>query len=588
MNKINTKLDDALGMNATITRRDFLNGVLLSAGALWATDLSPMALAAGGGSPRWSGNTADVFAVGHAVRDGAYNRADLAARDTGEVFDLVIIGGGLSGFGAAYYFNEAKQGQAKILVLENHQMFGGNARRDEFVVKGQRLYAPQASIVSQLPSPAFAAPPRVNRIFEELKVDLDKFKVPAKASGFSLFWDQGDQLRWYANVLEAPVTDAVKQEFLAFIGTVMPFFSKPDWNDALLRLDRFSFKDYVEREQKWAAGLWPLMQPDLATLFSFPEHVSAAAVYAQFGGEPRPLYHSPGGNSGFLRHFVKHLLPDAIVGARNSDEIVSGAVNQAALDRKQNPVRIRLGSTSVRVEHEGKPDDAGFVNVTYARGGTLYRLRARGVIMAGGGYITQHVVADLPAEKHHAYGKFQYAPILQINIALNNSRALDRAGVNAFSTYHNGFGVVLYWYEKMTAAGWASERDTRRPNVVSLGVPLMYPGLSPREQATKGRMDILQTSFQEYERKTRMELSRLLGPSGFDPKRDIAGMSISRWGHHGYTFAYPGIYTDGAVEVVKKPHGRIAFAHTDLDRFSHVLGAIGQGYRAVQDLLPRI
>ncbi|MBI3951650.1 MAG: FAD-dependent oxidoreductase [Acidobacteria bacterium] len=598
MEKSNERIDEALGLNTSIPRRDFLNGALLSLGGLWAAHLSPVDIFAQaqrkktpGIQPRWGGNTEDVFTVGHAVRDGAYDDPRIAAEETGEVFDLVIIGGGFSGLGAAYYFHRAKEGTGNVLVLENHQMVGGNARRDEFTIKGKTLYAPQASIVNQDQPPAFAPPPEVARIFQELKIDLEKIRIPPEASGFSVFWDQpasNGQARWYANVLEAPLPEAVRKEFLAFIGTVMPFYTKPDWRAELLRLDRYPFKEYVEREQKWTAGLWSLMQPDLATLFSFPDQVSAAVVYAQYGGGPRPLYFSPGGNSGFLRYLVKHLIPDAIGDGASTDEIVRGPVDLAALDRQSNPVRIRLGATAVRVEHEGTPDAARLVRVTYWCGGKLYRLRARGVIMAGGGYITQHIVRDLPPEKREAYGKFRYAPILQINVALNHSRALDKAGVNSFSTYHDGFGVVLYWYEKMSAAGWAPRRDPARPNAIGLGVPLLYPGLSPQEQAVRGRTEMLNTRFRVYERQTRAELARLLGPWGFDPKRDIAGIAISRWGHHGYTFAYPGIYTDGAVETAKTPFGRIAFAHTDLERFSLMLGAIGQGYRAVQDILQRI
>lgn len=587
MEKNNERLDDALGLNASITRRDFLNGTLLSLIGVWAAHRSPMEVLAQ--SPRWGGNTQDVLAAGHAVRDGAYDNPKIAARDTGEVFDLVIIGGGFSGLGAAYFFNQVKGNTARVLVLENHRMFGGNARRDEFTIKGETLYAPQASIVNQEQPPAFAPPPAVQRIFQELRIDLERFRIPEAASGFSIFWDQSasnGHARWYANVLEAPLPEAVKKEFLAFIGTIMPFYTNPDWRAELLRLDRYSFKDYVEREQKWTAGLWSLLQSDLATLFSFPDQVSAAAVYAQFGGGPRPLYFSPGGNSGFLRHLVKHLIPDAI-GGTSTDEIVHGPVRLAALDRTQSPIRIRLGATAVRVEHEGTPDEARLVRVTYVRGGKLYRLRARGVIMASGGYITQHVVRDLPPEKREAYRKFRYAPILQINVALTNSRALDKAGVNAFSTYRDGFGSVLYWYEKMSAAV-KPRLEAARPNMIGLGVPLLYPGLSPQEQAVRGRMDMLNTPFREYERKTRRELARLLGPWGLDPKRDIAGIAISRWGHHGYTFPYPGIYIDGAVETAKKPFGRIAFAHTDLERFSFMIGAIGQGYRAVQDVLERI
>lgn len=577
MKKATDRLDAALGLHEKITRRDFLNGVTLSAATMWAAELSPMELfAQTSARPRWSGNTEDAFAVGHAVRDGAYNAPNLKAQETGEVFDLVIVGGGFSGLGAAYYFRQTKQG--KVLLLENHQTVGGNARRDEFNVKGRALYAPQASIVCQDLPPAFAPVPAVERTFQELGVDFEKIRLPKETLAFSVLWDKPEP-RWYANIFEAPISDAAKQQFMAFIGQVMPFYQKPDWREELRRLDQFTFRDYAGREQKWTE-LYQVMQPDLAAFFSLPDQVSAAAVFAQYGGGPRALYSFPGGNSGFLRYLLKGLIPGAIPG----QDIINAPINAAALDQRNHPVRIRTGATVVRVEHEGRPDEAKHVRVTYARGGKLFSLRARGVVMAGGGFITQHIVRDLPPKKREAYRLFKYAPILQINVALNNSRALCKAGVNYISTYHDGFGVVLYNYEKMSAAGWDAKCDPERPGVVSLGVPLLYPGLAPQEQAVRGRTEMLATSFQTYERKTREELTRLLGPWGFDSKKDIAAIAISRWGHHGYAFPYPGIYSDGAAETARKPHGRIAFAHTDLERFSHMIGALTQAHRAVQDL----
>ena len=594
MKKENDRLDDALGLREPIGRRDFLNGAMLSTAAMWSTNLSPMSLFArsgskGPGGGHWSGNTEDVFAAGHAIRDGAYDDPELAASDTGEVFDRVIVGGGFSGLGAAYYCNRTKGAGARVLVLENHRTFGGNARRDEFTVGGKTLYAPQASIVAQDLPPAFGLPPEVDSLFERLGVRSEEIQIPVEASAFSVFWDDPavrGRARWYANVMEAPLQEAERAELMEFFGTVMPFYQRPDWEAELVRLDKFSFKDYAESERHWTT-LLNVMHPDLAVFFSLPEHVSTAAVYAQFGGGPRPLYCFPGGNSGFLRYLMKHLIPESIPGGKSANEIIQNKVNPAALDRDENPVRVRLGASAVRVEHEGSPESSALVRVTYLRKGKLYRVRARGVIMAGGGYITQHVVRDLPPEKHEAYRKFRYAPILQINVALHNSRALDKAGLNFISSYHDGFGVGLYLYEKMSAAGLNPDRDPERPNVVGMAVPMLYPGLSIEGQTTKGRMEMLETSFESYERRTREDLARLLGPSGFDPKREIAGISISRWGHHGYTFPYPGIYSDGAVETSRKPHGRIAFAHTDLDRFSHMMGAVAQGYRAVKDLEDR-
>ena len=206
--------------------------------------------------------------------------------------------------------------------------------------------------------------------------------------------------------------------------------------------------------------------------------------------------------------------------------------------------------------------------------------------MAGGGYITKHVVRDLPPEQYAAFNRFQYAPVLWINVALNNSRAIDKSNISFLSTYHDGFGVMLVAYERMSPSQ-SPKGDSSRPNVIGIGAPRFLPGLTPIEQAIKSRVEMVSTPFRDYERKSREDLVRLLGPWGFDPKKDIEAISISRWGHHGYIFPYPGIFTDGSVEIAKRPFGRIAFAHTDLDRFSHMVGALRHGQRAAQEIMDR-
>lgn len=585
--------DRALGLETNITRRDFLNGVLLGVGGLCAVHLSPLQQLTHA-QPRalrprssWGGNTTDVFEAGHAVRDGIFD-SNISATETGEIFDLVVVGGGFSGLAAAYFFKQARQGNAQILVLENHRMIGGNARRDEFIVKGETLYAPQGSIVAQDLPPAFAPPSAIANIFDELQVDFEKIRVPKEASAFGVFWDQKSHRvtpKWFPNIFAAPLPEPLKQEFLAFIESIMPFYERPDWKNELERLDKFTFKEYVEKQRGWNHGLFRLMLPDLASFFGFPDTVSAAAVYAQYGGGPRSIYSFSGGNSGFLRHMLKALIPRAIEGGSNTKDIINGSVNVNELDQRGNTVRVRLGSTAVRVEHEGKPETSRNVRVTFSHNGKLYRLRTSRVIMAGGGYMTQYVVRDLPTEKLEAYSRFRYVPVLWVNVALNNSRALDKAGVNFLSTYHDGFGVMLASYEKMRSSKGRHPLNPDRPNVIGIGAPKFYLGMSPKGQALNGRLEMRETSFRDYERKIRLELVRLLGPWGFDARRDIEGIAISRWGHHGYVFPYPGFFTDGAVETARKPYGRIAFAHTDLERFSHMMGAITQGHRAVQDII---
>ena len=136
-----------LGMDAAITRRDFVNGVLVAGGAalLWrpgrcargrgATPYepsgSPWTGYGGVGDYRWAnGNTEAVMNAAHGIRDGAY--ADASGSAAGESVDLVIVGGGFSGITAAYEFNKRRKPGQTCLLLENHAMFGGEARQNEF------------------------------------------------------------------------------------------------------------------------------------------------------------------------------------------------------------------------------------------------------------------------------------------------------------------------------------------------------------------------------------------------------------------------------------------------------------------------
>jgi spermidine dehydrogenase len=606
--------DKALGLNTEILRRDFLYGSLLTEGNV-SLEFAPAEILAGTRAKRPAGQrtwrNAEAYIVAHApldaaqgrqaavgaatklndvvVIDGAKDNGFEAAQDTGEVFDLVVIGGGLSGLAAAYYFKRAANGRAKVLILENHRMFGVNACRDEFMVKGQALYAPQASTVVQDLPPALAPSKLAASIFEELGINLQRMRVPEDQYFFSVLRDErshGVPACWYPNILAAPISPEVRRDLGSFFDAVVQFYADDNWQENLRELDRFTFRDYAAEHLKWNPELFRMMVPELGAFFGFPDAVSAAVVFAYYGSKgPRYIYAFPGGNAGLARHLVKRLIASSIGAQGNSCDVLRCPIDFLALDRPENLVRLRLESTAIRVEHEGSPRNASHVGVTFSRKGKLHRLRARGVIMAGGGFIAPRVVWDMPAEQRQAYARFTYAPVLWINVALCNSRALDKAGLSFLSTYLDGFGGLLLNYEKAFSAGVGLERDPERPSVIGVGCPRFYMGLAAKEQEEKGRTELMETSFRSYERQVREDLARVLGPWGFDPKRDIDAISMNRWGHHGYVFGYPGFFTGGAAEAARKLHGRIAFAHTDLHRFSLVMGAVEQGCRATQEIL---
>jgi spermidine dehydrogenase len=581
--------DETLGLNQQIVRRDYLYGSLLTEGTT-SSEASPAELLAR--KSRFDGRASYVVAHTPASeKDGlvAIGQADAKnARDTGEVFDLVVIGAGLSGLAAAHRFHRLRSRQAGILLLENHNMFGGNARRDEFEVGHSKLYAPQASTVIQDLSPALSPTDAAATMFKELNIDLDRLRVPVEQYFFGAFCDEkshGIPAQWFPNIFAVPLSEQIKKDQALFFGSLMKFYEDPNWRRKLAEMDRITFRNYI-RDQHWTDELFGVMVPELSAFFGFPETLSAGTVYSHYASQgPRYIYAFPGGNSGLARYLVKDLIPPGIVGGSAQEDILNGAIVPAALDRPGQLVRLRLGATAVQVEHPGNPDSADHVAVSFIHKGQLLRVRAKGVIMASGGFVTRQIVADMPEDQRKAYSEFVYAPILWVNVVLNNSRALEKAGLNLLSTYWNGFGGLLLRYEKI-AAPPSPEQD--RPAVLGVGCPRFYFGLSAREQEKKAQDELMHTAFREYERRIREDLVRLLGPWGFDPRRDIEAIVMHRWSQHGYVFGYSGFSTNGVVERARRPYGRIAFAHTDLHKFSLVMGAVDQGYRAAQEIAERI
>lgn len=403
-----------LGMDRRITRRDFLNATLLGAGSMLLSLPAPSEMF--GANVDWNGyggvgdyahsngNTWEMMSVGHEVRDGRYDRITPPPVDTGEVFDLLVVGGGLSGLGAAYYFAMQRPGK-KCLVLENHAIFGGEAKQNEFVVDGQRLIGPQGSN-------NFSFPPRPGSISSELYAEL---RLPRKfdyqtwdtrlkplvfpkdnygfqfwadsAPSFGYFFDEkpsdgtGQWISdiWGHDLEGTPFPAKLKQDLLTWRTSQKKYY---EGQDVQRWLDSMTYKDYIEKVMGLDPRVTRYADPILAAAAGLGCDVTSAytARELQLPGfaflRKGTASHAedvsfPGGNACMARHFVKAMIPSAIRGDRTFEDILNGQVNFDALDEPGNAVRIRLGSTAVRVEHDGEPQTLSkFPLPTQAREGS--------------------------------------------------------------------------------------------------------------------------------------------------------------------------------------------------------------------------
>jgi len=631
--------DGALGMDAGITRRDFLGGTLLASGAMLLESLTPAELLAQqdeftgyggvGEYSRSNGNTLPVLEAGHKIRKGVYDPLPKDIVETSETYDCVIVGGGISGIAAALFFQRQAGPGVKCLVLENHPIFGGEAKQNEFLVDGKRLIGHQGSAIYQLQYPhsflarfydsiGLTAPKLTYQKWGGPEPEMPLSRNPYEAVGMEHgqygFWfgarfDQKPCV-WVQDPLGrklsgAPISEKAKTEWLRWLAhepVVGDKFEHPKMEgDAISRyLDSITLEQhYMER--------FGLSQETVRTFLSpvagggsglGPDALSAYSEYAY--EMLHPLEDDPdvtdqmfpGGNATIARLMVKSLLPAAIDGPNTVEGVCKNNVNFAALDAAGAPARIRLLATVVAVQHDGDPGKAERVNIAYTKDGKLYRVQARSAVMAGGSWTTKHIVKGLPEAHAKAYEQFYRSPCLMANVAVRNWRFLYKMGMSG-CRWFGGFGDYM---EVQRLALMGVEEPTISPDspiVLSLKVLYSYPGLSTEDQGHRGRGKMLGTSFREYERQIRQQFTEMFGSAGFDAQRDIGGIILNRWGH-AYLSPQPGFFfgkegKPAPREVLRQaPFGRIAFANTDLAGAMDHRFSILEAKRAVGQVLDQV
>jgi spermidine dehydrogenase len=631
--------DLTLGMEESITRRDFLGSVLLASGAALLQSVTPTELLAaqdefsgygGVGEYRGSnGNTLEVLQAGHTIRDGIYDPLPKNIIDTGEVYDCAIIGGGISGLAAALFFERQSRPGMKCLIVENHPIFGGEAKQNEFLVDGKRLIAHQGSAIYQLHSPkTFLAQFYDSIGLKSPKLDYQKWDGPAPAMPLSRTpyeaagMEHGQYGFWFGakfgqkagmwlidplgKKLEgAPISQATRAEWLRWL-EARPvsgdeFVHPQVEGDAISRyLDSITLEQhYMERfalsRETVRTFLSPVegggsgLGPDALSAYSDYAFEMLHPLPAEAGGSDQMF---PGGNTTLARLMVKSLIPAAIDGPDTVEGVTRNEVNLSALDTAQTRARIRLSSTAVAVQHDGEPGKASSLSIAYLKDGRLYRVKARSAVLAGGSWTARHIVRNLSETHRQAYSEFHRSPCLMANVAVRNWRFLYKMGMSG-CRWFEGIGNYME-VRKLALTGVAdSTIGPDSPIVLSLKILYSYPGQSTEDQGNRGRAELLGTSFREYERRIREQLSEMFAGSGFEARRDIAGIILNRWGH-AYLSPQPGFFfgKDGRPaprEVLRStPFGRIAFANTDLAGAMDHRYSILEAQRAVGQLLDHV
>jgi spermidine dehydrogenase len=645
----NTKHDRELGMDRPITRRDFLDGVAIAIGAAGLASPAFAANAFPQDRPGYDpptltgmrGSHEGSYDYAHALRDSnGFLKTAGPVTDTGETWDLVVVGGGISGLAAAYFYRAQTNPTARILILDNHDDFGGHAKRNEFRPRGHLFitnggtmgiespfdYSRQArGMLTELGIDPVALSAKSAQLadhtafqglenavfFNKEAFGLDRLVIGAPGRGRGL--GAGRSLSWKEFLARTPLSDKVQADIVRLEEASIDYMLGLSDEQKKDRLSRISYKDFLLNFVKVDPGVIPFYQTRTHALYGVgidavgalelwpgapglqglnlkegPYHrLSFTALGEHIPRQPYE-YHFPDGNATIARLLVRSLVPGALPG-HTAEDSVTANVDYSRLDRSDSPVHIRLGSTCLRARHAGDPARSKEVEVVYGRQKQLYSVRGKSVILACWNMMIPYLCPELSQEQKEALRYGVKVPLVYTAVALGNWKAFQKLGVRGVQTpgmYHSTMSL-----EQPTNIGeYRPKLSPEQPILVRMLRTPCKPGLSARDQQRAGHADLLATPFSTFERNIRDQLARVLEAGDFDPARDIDAITVNRW-PHGYAYEYNYLWDPewpkgkSPCEIGRKQFGRISIANSDAAAAAYTDQAIDQAWRAVGEQL---
>ncbi|WP_431036702.1 NAD(P)-binding protein [Pseudomonas yamanorum] len=617
-----------------ITRRDFLNGVAITI----AAGMTPLQILQAAPDGRYyppaltglRGSHVGSFEVAHQM--GWEKKVfDTDKLPITEDYDLVVVGGGLSGLSAAWFYRE-KHPKAKILILENHDDFGGHAKRNEFQAGGRLIIGYGGSEAFQSPNHLYSK--EVNGLLKKLGVNIKRFETafdrqfyPGLGLSRGVFFDKenfgedklvtGDPTPMVADdiapdqlharsisdfINDFPLPEADRQALIALHVAPKDYLPGKSAEEKAEYLAATSYRDFLLKDVGLSEGAVKYFQSRTNDFMALSiDAVASADAYSVgfpgFGGmnlapiseeaaaemEEPYIYHFPDGNASLARLLVRSLIP-AVAPGHTMDDIVLAPFDYAKLDQPKTPVRVRLNSTAVSVRNVGDG-----VHIGYSLGGQLAQVRGKRCILACYNMMIPYLLRDLPAEQAQALSQNVKYPLVYTKVVVRNWTSFQKLGVHEIYAATQPYSRIKLDYP-VSMGGYEHPRDPTQP----IGLHMVYVPTSPnsgmngRDQARAGRGKLYGQTFEQLEAQLRDQLQRMLGPGGFNHQTDILAITVNRWSH-GYATFSNSLFDDAdesekLKDLARKPLGHVSIANSDAAWSAYAHAAIDEAYRAVGEV----
>ncbi len=632
-------------MKHKITRRDFLNGSLLTLGSLALPPISLSETLKNSNidnvyPPRLTGmrgNHPGAFEAAHKLAFEGGNDWSKTQFVDEQLYDLIVVGGGISGLAAARFFQMEHGMDKRILILENHDDFGGHARRNEFVLNGQVRMNYGGSQSMETPSEysdethSLLTDLGVNLKYFDQAYDHNFFKKndlravtffnkktfgQDKVVNFS-FSDisssmpgmSGSKLNLAQALKQMPLSAQAKQQLQKVYSEGESALDKISYFGRFDYIEKTSYFDFLKQQHgitdpqvlnllrgftvdDWGVGTDVLSVLEAvasgapgANIQDIPFYGKYIKEYMSDEGEPY-IHHFPDGNASIARALVAKMIP-TVTDASNIEDTIRAKFDYQQLDQEDSAVRLRLNSTVLNVKPIGSNHKQTTVEVAYVNRGTTQRVRGNNCILACYNMMIPHLVPQLPKEQKAALKRNVKIPMIYSSVMLNDWKALHELHIGAAYSPGNMHQSMQMDFP-VSIGGYQSSSILTDPQALTMvHMPISEQlGMPPMEQFRQGRNRLMTTSFETIELEIKEHLNGMLSPAGFDPERDINAITVNRWAH-GYAYEGAELFDpdmEENAEIGRRAFGRITIANSDSGASAYMDSAIDQAWRAVREI----